>query len=384
MLIYSYLLYPGLMRWLAGRSGAKELHRSSDYRPHISIITAVYNEESVLEEKLDCLEKLDYPKDKLHVYFGSDKSTDRSNEMLSAYASTRSHVTFIAFDERRGKIGVINSLGKLACETFGEGQDHILLYNDANVMLTKELLLNLVPNFADERVALVDSNMVNIKLKPSGISMAERTYINREVLLKNWEGKVWGLLQGAFGGCYGLRSDFMVEVPQGYLVDDFYISFRAMMKGGYAINDLNAICFESASHDIWQEFKRKSRISAGNFQNLRFILRNWKNIDGRLRFCFVSHKVLRWLGPFLLLIIALLTMLLAGMGLELYLMLGLGMVGVLIFLPITDLVLSLGGVHIGLLRKIRYFLVMNIALLKGFFRYVKGIKNGYWEPPKRV
>ena len=163
---------------------------------------------------------------------GSDKSTDRSNEQLSRYSDQNEHVTFVAFDERQGKIGVINKLGRLACEEFGESRDHILVYNDANVMVTPQLLRKFVDNFRSDLVALVDANMVNIKLQREGISMAERAYINREVMLKNAEGRAYGLLQGAFGGCYGLRSDYFIEVPKGYLVDDFYISFNAMMNGG--------------------------------------------------------------------------------------------------------------------------------------------------------
>ena len=71
-----------------------------------------------------------------------------------------------------------------------------------------------------------------------------------------------------------------------------------MVSGGRAINDLEAECFESASHDIWQEFNRKARISAGNFQNLRHFLSRVRSIPSRLLFCLISHKVIRWFGPF--------------------------------------------------------------------------------------
>ena len=102
---------------------------------------------------------------------------------------------------------------------------------------------------------------------------------------------------GPFGGCYMLRSNYFSKVPDNYLVDDFYIAMEVFRKGGLAINDLSAICTESNSSDILEEFKRKSRISAGNFQNLL----TFKNLlwppFSKLAFNFISHKVLRWLGP---------------------------------------------------------------------------------------
>lgn len=356
--------------------GGKEL-------PYVSIVTAVYNEEAVLQEKFDCLDALDYPRDKIHIYFGSDCSSDGSNQMLKNY-SKRTYVTYIPFDKRQGKIGVINQLGQIACEERGKVDQHVILYNDANVMLPPLILRKLMRHFNDKRVALVDANMMSRRLKKSGISLAERAYINREVLLKHWEGLAWGTLQGAFGGCYGLRSTYFTIVPSGFLVDDFYISFNAMLKGGAAINDLEAECYESASHDIWQEFHRKSRISAGNYQNLAYILRVWGEASSRLRFCFFSHKVIRWIGPFLMMVIGVGLIYLSIRGLVVYQWLTFMALFIGVVIPVIDLLAIAMGHHIGAFRKIRYFVMMNIALLTGFFRYVKGIQNGFWEPPKRI
>jgi cellulose synthase/poly-beta-1,6-N-acetylglucosamine synthase-like glycosyltransferase len=372
------------MRILASFVGNNSGQDRASELPRVSIITAVYNEEAVLPEKLQCLDDLDYPRDRLHIYFGSDKSQDSSNDLLSKYEQNKNYVTFVPFEERRGKIGVINRLGHMACEKFGRSDDHILLYNDANVMLEPDLVSKLVTHFTNKKVALVDANMLSRKMRSEGISKAERHYINREVLLKHWEGKVWGLLQGAFGGCYCLRSDHYIKVPEGFLVDDFFISFHVMMKGYMAINDVDARCYESASHDIWQEFKRKSRISAGNFQNLSYIIKFWSEISFKLKFCFVSHKVIRWFGPILLLLMLVSVSILSFYKGLIYTTLLVLILVSFIIIPTLDLVFIKLGLHFSLLRKVRYFIMMNIALFKGLIRYVKGVQNGFWEPPKRV
>src|SRR5690606_16045091 len=82
------------------------------------------------------------------------------------------------------------------------------------------------------------------------------------------EGLIWGTMMGAFGGLYSIRKSFFAPVPRNFLVDDFYITMHALAKGKLAINELSAVSYEDASNKISEEFRRKVRISAGNFQNL--------------------------------------------------------------------------------------------------------------------
>ena len=41
------------------------------------------------------------------------------------------------------------------------------------------------------------------------------------------------------------------------------------------------------------------------------------------------------------------------------------------------------GIHLKLLRFVSHFYLMNLALLKGFIIFKKGIKSSIWEPTKR-
>ena len=230
LLVYSYILYPGLMAWMARGKQLPPIGEGT-YLPDVSIITAVYNEENVLEEKMQCLLDLDYPRDKLHVYFGSDKSSDRSNDMLEAFAAEHDWVTFVPFEVRQGKIGVINNLGDIVLKERGRREDHILFYNDANVMLTPRILKIMMRHFQVDSIALVDANMKSRKLRKEGISLAEKAYISSGVLLQQREGLTWGMLQCAVAGCYGLRSTYHTTVPERFLWDDFYICFNALLPG---------------------------------------------------------------------------------------------------------------------------------------------------------
>src|SRR5690606_33586008 len=99
--------------------------------------------------------------------------------------------------------------------------------------------------------------------------------------------------QGAFGGCYALRASYFPVVPSSFLMEDFFISLSVLQKRKQAIFEPKALCTEDVSNEVTEEFKRKTRISAGNFQNLQAYSSLLLRFDFNA-FCFFSHKVLRW------------------------------------------------------------------------------------------
>ena len=292
---------------------------------------------------------------------------------------------FISFPSRsdRAKPVVVNQLVAAAQKAYSDAENHILLITDANVMLGTNSVFHLAKHFRNPEIVIVDAHMVHTGMQEDGISIPENQYITSEVMLKNREGMVWGKMIGPFGGCYTIRADHYSKVPNTFLVDDFYITMRAFEQGGNAINELNAVCYEAVSHEMKEEFRRKARISAGNFQNLLTFPHLWWPPVKPLSFAFFSHKVLRWFGPFLL-IFTLLSSLMLGFYFNLfYLVLFLFLFGVLVVLPLLDLILDRLNINITPLRAVRYFVFMNIALLSGFIKFINGIKNNVWEPPKR-
>lgn len=263
------------------------------------------------------------------------------------------------------------------------GSNHIFLITDANVILTPNALKNLTRHYKHEKIVIVDANMVHVGMMDEGISKSENYYISSEVALKNREARMWGMIAGPFGGCYALRSDWFCEVPSNFLVDDFYIGMRVLEKGGLIINDLEAVCYEAVSHELKEEFRRKARISAGNFQNLVTFPHLWWPPVKLPAFILFSHKILRWFGPFFMLIMIFVSGALAWAGFYLYQLIFLALVLGIFSVLSLDKILNKIGLNIFLLRSIRYFLMMNVALFMGFINFLKGIKHNAWEPPKR-
>ena len=202
-----------------------------------------------------------------------------------------------------------------------------------------------------------------------------------ENYLKFLEGKTWGAMMGAFGACYAMRADLFEPVPANFIVDDFFLTMKVLDKKKSAIMETNAICYEDVSQDAGQEFRRKVRISTGNFQNLKtFAPLLWPPWKG-LAFSFFSHKVLRWNGPAF---IALAYVSCAALAYSNPFYYWLWLVQTALFLvPLCDYLLKQLGIHITFIRLIAYFYLMNLALLIGLFKFLKGVKTNVWEPTKR-
>ena len=304
---------------------------------------------------------------------GSDNSTDQTNEILKNLQIKYQQIRLIKFTARTGKVKIINELSKKATH-------EILIITDANVIFDNDTLLELTKHFKNSSIALVDTNMINKGLKKEGISVQEKTYIESEVFIKNAESKIWGTMMGPFGGCYAVRKTFFSEVPENFLVDDFYINMKVLEKGGKCINEVNAKVYEDVSNNLADEFRRKIRIATGSFQNLFAFFHLLFKFNG-LSFSFFSHKVLRWIGPlFMITALAFIFPLIKFNELYYWILIG-GLC--LVALPFLDILLKKINVHLSFLRFATHFFTMNLALLIGLFKFIVGVKSSVWQPTKR-
>ena len=372
-LLYSYLLYPFLLKYLLQKKQAPNAYATSETLPTLSIVIAAHNEEKVLREKLDSILQSAYPQDLIEILIGIDASSDLSALIAEEYQSKFAACQVFVFKERQGKIKIVNALVPKA-------QHAIIVLTDANVLFTEQTLMQLQAPFIDPQIGLVDTTMKHYGLKNTGISVPESAYIAGEVLLKEAEGKLWGAMMGPFGGCFAFRKRCFEKIPEHFLVDDFYINMICIEKGLRCVTQTEAIVLEDVSNDLLIEFKRKIRISSGNFQNLRrfwplLFKFNW------VSFTFFSHKVLRWILPVLLVAMTLQIMQKHTQS-WFYELLYFG----LLLIPIAFVVDYLSrqrGVHLVWLRFVIHFISMNIALLIGLFRFFGGIRSSVWQPTKR-
>ncbi len=373
LVFHTYVIYPLILKIFShGRKGNTITYGRDGELPFVSVIISAHNEESCIAEKIRSIYSGTYPPGRFEVLIGSDNSSDRTAEIVTSLMHSYSSLKFSEFTERRGKGNVVNDLVKQA-----EGT--ILVLTDANVIFHADTIFYMVRHFKNPVIGLVDTNMVNRGMKASGISFQEKAYISREVNIKDRESRLWGAMMGPFGGCYAIRKEDYALVPSNFLVDDFYINMRIFEKRKLAINDIQSIVFESIPDELKVEFRRKVRIGTGNFQNLR---KFWRLIfTARYGFAFLSHKVIRWFGPFFLLI-ALAANIILALNNKIYT----GILAIHLFfylIPVFDYILKKMKVHFGPFRLVTHFISMNAALFIGFFRSLRNVSSGIWERTER-
>jgi hypothetical protein len=211
---------------------------------------------------------------------------------------------------------------------------------------------------------------------------AESIYWKYETALKHWEGKR-GCVLGANGGLYAIRRLLFAPLRSDTIVDDFVIPARIAARGWRVVFDPEAVAHEETAADTSGEFGRHARIGAGNWQAIELVPELLDPRTGFLCFAFVSHKLLRWIAP-LLLVLALaanLALVVAWRGAGYGLLLGaqLGFYA----LALRGRPRGGGRVH-GAAVAIRHFMVMNAALALGFWRFLRGSQRAAWDRTERT
>ena len=374
VVFHSYVLYPIFLFVVSKHKKENDVVYSRDENlPRVAVVMAVYNEESVIEEKLQSIYRTNYPIELLDIYVGSDNSSDSTDEIVRNFSQNNSNVHLVRFNKRTGKPQIINNL-------VASVDADLLLMTDANVFFEENTIFELVKHFKNENIRAVGALIKNYNEKKSGISVQEKTYLMQESDIKYREALWTRAVIGLFGGLYAIRKSAYSPVPEGYIVDDFYITMKVIEQKGEIITTNDAVCYEDVSNKIEEEFNRKKRISLGNFKNLS-TFKHLANPFTKVGFMFLSHKIFRWFTPFFLIIIFVSNLFLWNAGC-IYQIALCGQL-LLVCLICIDFVFRKMNIHIGLLRFITHFFAMNAALLLGFCTYLNHNSETVWQPTKR-
>jgi cellulose synthase/poly-beta-1,6-N-acetylglucosamine synthase-like glycosyltransferase len=373
--LYTYAAYP-LLIWLLARVCGRQIEAppvNPGELPKVSVLIAAHNEEAVIEQRIQNALAADYPSEKLEIVIASDGSCDGTPEIVRRYADRG--VRLLNYVQRRGKASTLNS-------AFPELKGEIVLLSDANTHIDPMAVRNIIRWFRDPDVGIVCGRLMLTSAYTGG--NADGLYWKYETFLKRCEARL-GAILGANGAIYAIRRELYAPIPDDTVIDDFVIPLLAKQRAGCAIMyDCDAVAWEETAPDIWSEFHRRARIGAGGFHAMVLL---WKLLDPRrgwIALTFFSHKVLRWLCPFLLLA-SLLSSLLLSDGFV-YRCALIGQLGFYLA--------SLAGVFMPVeMRFSRFsrlllagsmFTCMNAALLVGFWRWLRGTQKGKWKPTARL
>lgn len=371
---HSYVLFPLILKVLsANRKQNTTIYTSNDTLPTVSVLLSVHNEEEVIEQKIRTTYQTSYPVQKIEFLIGSDNSTDSTNQIIQKLGVEFSSIRFCEFKTRQGKANIMNELVKIAT-------GDLFIFTDAKVFFKPETIYQLIKHFKNSKTGIVGGNLINQDYDKQGVVIQENAYMEREILMKYREGIIWRTTIGVFGACFAIKPCYYQNVPSNFLVDDFYITMRVLEQRAASIMELQALCTENLATSIHEEFRRKVRIATGNFQNFKTFYKLLFPLHSGLSFSFLSHKVIRWTGPFLIIMSFITNLFLIKKDLYQYIFL---LYCFTLCIPFFDAILRKAGVHCIFLRFITHFYSTNLAILIGFFKFLKGVKTNVWQPSKR-
>ena len=261
--------------------------RKADILPRVVLIVAAYNEEAVIERRLENLLALDYPADRLRIVVASDASSDATDDLVRAVAAREPRVSLLTCP-RGGKVAAQN----LAVRNLA-GDTEVLAFSDANCTWAPDALRKLVRPLADPDVAYVCGKLS--LLAADGVNQ-EGAYWRYEMWLRANE-SAFRSVTGGNGSIYAVRSEDYVEVDSS-MGHDLAFPYRMVQRGRRAVYEPTAVAYEKPSRDTEEEYRRKVRM----FEHCWLIVMRGKMLRGLPPLYLVailSHRHLRYLSGLL-------------------------------------------------------------------------------------
>lgn len=371
LVVYSYVGYGVVLRALS-RLARPRARRDGPPPawPRVSVVVAAYNEEAVIAERVRNLLALHYPRERLEILVGSDGSTDRTAAIVAGFAADG--VRLAAFPTRRGKAGVLNDL--LARAT-GE----IAVLTDANTFFHPRAIRALVRALWRHPAACAVVGRLELRAATGGGNL-DGVYWRYETWLKRLESR-FGAVLGANGAIYAFARRRYRPLPAGAIVDDFLVPMLMRQRdGGEVVFVPAARAWENCPPGVRHELTRRTRIGAGDLQALLWTWRLLLPTRGMVALAYFSHKVLRWLAPWLLLAGGAATLgLLHRAPFRALAALQLAGYGLAALAPLVRGVPGLGR----LASLARYFVVLNVGLALGWVRFALGRQRATWRTTPR-
>jgi biofilm PGA synthesis N-glycosyltransferase PgaC len=284
LVAYTFAGYPALVALIA-RLRPRPVRTDPGYEPDVTLVVVAHNEAEVIGARLDDVDALDYPRERLEVLVAADGSDDAT----VAIAAARPGVRVLHRPERRGKLAAMNRAARTA-------RGEILVFSDANNRYSRDALRELVAPFADPAVGVVTGRKAIDDGSGRALDRAEGLYWRYESRLKEWESRA-GSVSAVAGEILAFRRDAFPEAPPGSITEDFAQAMLAAADGWRVVYAPGAVSLERASATLGDEAVRRSRLITGRGQALARVLPRLARRDPRLAWQVVSHKGLRPLVP---------------------------------------------------------------------------------------
>jgi cellulose synthase/poly-beta-1,6-N-acetylglucosamine synthase-like glycosyltransferase len=291
-LVYVYVGYPLLLAVIG--LFAKRPNATPGHFPKISVLIAAYNEEAGIRKKIEDTLALDYPADKIEILVLSDCSTDHTDEIVKRFAGPR--VRLLRAPSRKGKTNVQNLGAEIA-------QGEVLVFSDATTVYHPLALQYLACNYADPKVGAVSGRYHYFDpegTSPTGLGMI--AFWNYENFIKMTQSRI-RTISGCCGCIYSVRRSAYTALHPD-VISDLVQPLWAIQKGYRVVFEDRALAYEETTKSSKEEFSMRVRVVTRGIRGILSVPDLLNPVKyGWVSFQLISHKVLRWMVPFFLLLL---------------------------------------------------------------------------------
>jgi len=368
LVVYTYFCYPiflvilnRLFRRVRGLRAEPDQARDPRTLRSVSILIPVYNEEQNLPCRLEeLLRMIESAKIVGEILIISDASTDRSVEIARQFG-----VNVIEMASKQGKAAALN-------EGAAQAKHELLIFADARQRWADDALVRLIENFDDPTIGAVSGDLV-LESAP-GVLAGVGLYWRFEKWLRKQESR-FGSQVGVTGAISAGRRALFHPIPPGTLLDDVFWPMHVVLQGYRVIHDERAKAYDRLPDRTQDEFRRKVRTLAGNFQLLTLLpasaMLPWCN---RVWWQWISHKLMRLAVPWALIGLLACSFFLTEMFYTIFFFIQVACYGV----ALTGMIPALGR-RIRLLGAVGSFLVLNTAAWLAFWVWITGRAGQSWH-----
>lgn len=368
LVFYTFLGYPLLMAALAHgskRQPIADLETAESFHAGASVVLCVRNAGDRIEMRVRNLLETSFA-GPVEIWIYCDGCTDDTAGRVRAMGLA--NVNVVESDRPTGKPAGLN-----VC--IPRCRFPWVVLCDVRQTFAPDAIAKLIARLAEPSVAAV-SGRLEIQASESGGGRGVDLYWKLESWLRETEGQ-YDSVVGCTGAICAIQRDLFRPLPEDTLLDDVVIPMRLVADGWRVVYEPKALAFDPQTLDPKKERVRKRRTLVGNFQMIErypMWLLPWRN---RLWWQLISHKYLRLLVPWLLLVVAVASLLAPKSPLVWLLLIGqavaygCGMVGLLLPRFRSRLLSVPAG-----------FLALQISCGGAFLAYLKHRKNllTLWQP----
>jgi len=289
LLAWSQAGYPlALAAWT--RAGGARPWRADPwpYRPgelpSVALVIAAHDEAAVIAAKVADARAQDYPRDRLEVVVTDDASTDGTPDLAERAGADR-----VLRNPRGGKVRAQDAAVRAT-------RAEVVAFSDANATWEPGALRELVAPLADPQVGLVCGRVAFTSA--DGATNQEGLYWRYEMWLRGLESGL-GSITGGNGAIYAVRRAAYVEVDP-VMGHDLKLPFTLVKAGWRCVEAPDARATEPMVPSVEGEIARKRRMMSHAWPIvIRGGLLDPRGLGPRDLLFLASHRVLRYLGPFL-------------------------------------------------------------------------------------